>query len=62
MSSCWPHRQLLELLHRARVSVLAGLVSTLVVVSLRVTPLISHTFPVLTRKLANPENVTQKRR
>jgi len=37
-------------------------VSTLVVVSLRVTPLISHTFPVLTRKLSNVENVTEKRR
>jgi hypothetical protein len=43
MSSCWPQRQLVEELQRARASVLAGLLSTFEVVSVRVTWLISHT-------------------
>jgi hypothetical protein len=43
MSSCWPHRQLAEVLQRARASLLSGLLSTFEVVSVRVTWLISDT-------------------
>ena len=60
MSSCWPHRQLVEVLHRARASV--GRLSTFGVMSVRVTWLISHTSESMTRKLATCANVTQKLR